>query len=707
MSFSARSPKVLPIIRDPNLAVWQNALTPILKKALPPATPTNFQATNVRGGIQISWSPLQRNDIGKPGPDGYEILRSVDGSFTGDVQIIPVKNAQQTNYFDPFGSATTAHYRIRATAGSASSPQAQRGPESGTVRHTSLDPSDSKSFSTTVRDNFTTDKTASNARFGNYGLDVYQNNPAVNGPASSSSASGGVSVPTQPSGGPPPSSGAVNFSSIIAGTNSGQLMVVGDGSEITTTGTGINDANSMNSIPVNAPAPADQQALTYVAANSDWEPVNLPISEPAVTHNFLTSYTSGTGVFTQAQPAFTDISGTVAPTQLPTPTATTLGGIESLVAVTSKWINTISTSGVPSATQPAFTDISGTAAVGQIPSLPASQITTGQLALARGGTNADLSATGGTHSFLKQVSTGAAITVVQPAFTDISGTATSGQYVAMVGDSGSGGTQGAVPAPAAGTAAAGKFLKADGTWAVPTGTGGSGTVTSVALGADSGAILASSGGPVTTTGTLQLQFSTQAANAVLSGPTTGAAATPTFRALVGADLPNPSASTKGGVESIAAVSHNFLTSISTSGVPAQAQPAFSDISGSATAAQLPSFTRSLNFVIDGGGSVPALGVYGQINMPVAGTITGWILTADASGSAVVDVLRSTYSGFPTTASLASSDKPTLSSVQKNENLAVSVWTTAVAAGDQIQINLNSVTTCKRLNLTIIITTPFA
>lgn len=38
---------------------------------------------------------------------------------------------------------------------------------------------------------------------------------------------------------------------------------------------------------------------------------------------------------------------------------------------------------------------------------------------------------------------------------------------AMVGDSGSGGTQGAVPAPAAGDAAAAKFLKADGTWAAP------------------------------------------------------------------------------------------------------------------------------------------------------------------------------------------------------------------------------------------------
>jgi hypothetical protein len=41
----------------------------------------------------------------------------------------------------------------------------------------------------------------------------------------------------------------------------------------------------------------------------------------------------------------------------------------------------------------------------------------------------------------------------------------------MVGDSGSGGLAGAVPAPAAGDAAAFKFLQADGTWAVPGGAG--------------------------------------------------------------------------------------------------------------------------------------------------------------------------------------------------------------------------------------------
>lgn len=46
--------------------------------------------------------------------------------------------------------------------------------------------------------------------------------------------------------------------------------------------------------------------------------------------------------------------------------------------------------------------------------------------------------------------------------------------IAMVGDSGSGGTKGLVPAPAAGDAAAAKYLKADGTWATVSGGGGSG-----------------------------------------------------------------------------------------------------------------------------------------------------------------------------------------------------------------------------------------
>lgn len=68
-----------------------------------------------------------------------------------------------------------------------------------------------------------------------------------------------------------------------------------------------------------------------------------------------------------------------------------------------------------------------------------------------------------TNKFLQQTG------VKQPAFTDLSGAASAAQQTVMIGDSGSGGVQGAAPAPGAGDAAANKFLKADATWAAPSG----------------------------------------------------------------------------------------------------------------------------------------------------------------------------------------------------------------------------------------------
>lgn len=119
-------------------------------------------------------------------------------------------------------------------------------------------------------------------------------------------------------------------------------------------------------------------------------------------------------------------------------------------------------------------------------------------------------------------------------------------------------------------------------------------------------------------------------------------------------------------------------------------------------------TRSINYVIDGGGSSPSTGVWGQIYIPVDCTVTGWVLTADvaASGSAVVDVLRGTYTAFPTVSSIAGTDKPTLSNVQKNRNLAISAWgSTALVAGDILQFSLTSNAGVTRLNITLLISIP--
>lgn len=66
--------------------------------------------------------------------------------------------------------------------------------------------------------------------------------------------------------------------------------------------------------------------------------------------------------------------------------------------------------------------------------------------------------------------------------------------------------------------------------------GGTGTVTSVALTAPG--IFSVSGSPVTSAGTLSFSLATQVANTIFAGPATGADATPTFRALVDADVPD-------------------------------------------------------------------------------------------------------------------------------------------------------------------------
>lgn len=103
------------------------------------------------------------------------------------------------------------------------------------------------------------------------------------------------------------------------------------------------------------------------------------------------------------------------------------------------------------------------------------------------------------------------------------------------------------------------------------------TVTSVALSLPSDFTV--SGSPVTTSGTLSAVWANQSANKALMGGTSGAAAVPTFRSLVGADLPNPSSSTLGGIQSTAGASNQWISTISTSGVPGLTQPAFSNLSG--------------------------------------------------------------------------------------------------------------------------------
>jgi hypothetical protein len=107
------------------------------------------------------------------------------------------------------------------------------------------------------------------------------------------------------------------------------------------------------------------------------------------------------------------------------------------------------------------------------------------------------------------------------------------------------------------------------------------------------------------------------------------------------------------------------------------------------AASFVSNTKTLNFIIDGDGADITTGIKGHVVIDADYTVTGWTVIANASGSIVVDVNRATFTNFPTTASIAGTELPTLSAAQKAEDLTLTTWTTTLSARDILEFEVDS------------------
>ncbi len=99
------------------------------------------------------------------------------------------------------------------------------------------------------------------------------------------------------------------------------------------------------------------------------------------------------------------------------------------------------------------------------------------------------------------------------------------------------------------------------------------------------------------------------------------------------------------------------------------------------------------------GSDITVGLKGTARIPFSGTIQFVDLTANATGSAVIDLWSA--SGLPTnTDTITGSSKPTLSAQQNVQHTTLTGWTTALVAGNQLAIEVESCSSISRLVITI-------
>lgn len=107
-------------------------------------------------------------------------------------------------------------------------------------------------------------------------------------------------------------------------------------------------------------------------------------------------------------------------------------------------------------------------------------------------------------------------------------------------------------------------------------------------------------------------------------------------------------------------------------------------------------------VFDGGGSVIAAGSEVWVPVAVGGTITKAELTANAIGSAVVDIWKDTFANFPPTDSdsITSATPVTISSARTVQDTSLTGWSKVLSAGEWLLFHVDSASTVTKFTVAL-------
>lgn len=117
---------------------------------------------------------------------------------------------------------------------------------------------------------------------------------------------------------------------------------------------------------------------------------------------------------------------------------------------------------------------------------------------------------------------------------------------------------------------------------------------------------------------------------------------------------------------------------------------------------------TIEFVIDGGGSVITTGLKGYLADLPACTITQVTILADVGGAIVIDIFKCTQSEFDASSThpvsgdkITASAPPTISATNtKSQDNVLTGWNKTIAAGDILAFSVTSVTTITRATIAI-------
>lgn len=113
-------------------------------------------------------------------------------------------------------------------------------------------------------------------------------------------------------------------------------------------------------------------------------------------------------------------------------------------------------------------------------------------------------------------------------------------------------------------------------------------------------------------------------------------------------------------------------------------------------------TRTIVFMIDGGGAAITAGLKGFLPIDVACTIQSVTALGDQTGSIVVDIWKDTYANFPPTDadSITASAPVTISSGVKSQDSTLTGWNKTIAAGDVLGWNVDSASAITRATIAL-------